>query len=450
MYRQIIGAAVLCAFLASAAWAQPASQPVWGKATLWDGDTYSLLYKKENGGVTPAGNGNAMRISKTEAHGGVKCLEMHVETGGAANGNWNLFEWYPFNWGIDATWADNVSIWVKVTSDKKLESVKLSLGNSYPRKTSAQVELLTYCPDLMDGKWHEVIVPLAELQRGVKLNKTWEIFITARGEKDVPYSIFIDDVAFTGTRPDIAKEGTYWLQEGDTVLFLGDSITNEGSYYGTIFGIDLRARYPELVMNGDKLGEKNVGPKIKFINAGVSGEQSGGGLSRLPGLLEQYKPTACVVCYGMNDWRGDRAKYEKNMRAIVQKLKAANVAVTILSSPCVCTYNRPHLEPGVKAIAELTDQALQVAKDENVHFADCNKLTRSYQLTMLKEYPKSPTMADFGWNDGIHPNYMGYRCMADALEADWGYGLPLAKQGAPRPAPKYPEAPTSAPTSEPK
>lgn len=227
-----------------------------------------------------------------------------------------------------------------------------------------------------------------------------------------------------------AGGGTYFIQPGDVVMFLGDSITAETKYYYKLYYNDIAKKYPDLVdspiapYNGKGWG----GDKLRFVNAGVSGEESGGGKNRIAGLLAQHKPTVVVICYGMNDsLHGNPGGYKENMRAIIKAVKEAKCAVTVLSSPSVCTVGHQDKVPHVKTLGELRDQAKEVAADEGVLFADCYVLTREYEEKNNK---------DFTWGDGVHPNEDGHRMMADALEKVWNFGGAFAKAGDPRPGVK--------------
>ena len=42
-------------------------------------------------------------------------------------------------------------------------------------------------------------------------------------------------------------------------------------------------------------------PDYSVVNASISGETSGGGLQRLPGLLEQHRPAVVIIELGGND-----------------------------------------------------------------------------------------------------------------------------------------------------
>ncbi|MCY3017869.1 MAG: GDSL-type esterase/lipase family protein [Planctomycetota bacterium] len=222
-----------------------------------------------------------------------------------------------------------------------------------------------------------------------------------------------------------AADETYHVQKGDVVLFLGDSITAETKYWYKLYYDDIAKKYPELIV-GEKPKYNGAGfgtAGLKFVNGGLSGDIAAGGLKRLPGLLAQHKATVCVVCFGMNDRYKDRKGYIATMKAIVQKLKEAKVAVTLLTSPCVCPIKHAELQPFVATLGEMAKEVQALAAEEGVGYADCYTPTKQYMDEKKK---------DFTWGDGIHPNEDGHRMMADALQAAWGFGQPLAKEGAPR------------------
>ena len=233
--------------------------------------------------------------------------------------------------------------------------------------------------------------------------------------------------------PKVVEMKGYHLRAGDTVLFLGDSITAETKYFYKIFFEDIDKKYPELDrVDGAKIkydGKVFKGGKLTFVNGGLSGDIAAGGLKRLPGLIEQWKPTVCVVCFGMNDRYKDRKGYVRNMKDIVEMLKKNNVAVTILTSPNVGSVKHAELKPFVAVLGEMAEEMKALAAEEKVAFADC------YTPTKARGDDKG---ADVTWGDGIHPNETGHRIMADALQAVWGFGLPLVKEGEARPLPASP------------
>src|SRR6185295_2990863 len=104
------------------------------------------------------------------------------------------------------------------------------------------------------------------------------------------------------------------------VVFLGDSLTAG-------LGLDEDEAYPALL----ERELRKEGLPVQVINAGVSGDTTAGGLSRLGWLLGQH-PDVIVVGLGAND--GMRAlpveETEKNLREIVRRAKASGARVLLL------------------------------------------------------------------------------------------------------------------------
>jgi len=76
------------------------------------------------------------------------------------------------------------------------------------------------------------------------------------------------------------------FEDGETVCFLGDSITHVGTYHSMVCAYYL-TRFPDRT--------------IRFVNAGVAGDTAGGALGRLKEDVISRKPTSVAVMFGMND-----------------------------------------------------------------------------------------------------------------------------------------------------
>src|SRR5580704_11269679 len=103
------------------------------------------------------------------------------------------------------------------------------------------------------------------------------------------------------------------------ILALGSSLTQGyGLPPGTEFTVQLQAAL------------KAAGIDATVENAGVSGDTSAGGLSRLDWSLADH-PDAVILELGSNDMlRGTPpSETEKNLRAILDRLKAAHIAVLL-------------------------------------------------------------------------------------------------------------------------
>lgn len=116
------------------------------------------------------------------------------------------------------------------------------------------------------------------------------------------------------------------------VVFLGDSLTAG-------LGVSVEEAFPARV--GEILAAE--GHPIQVINAGVSGDISAGGASRLAWLLSQ-KPAVVVVGLGANDgMRGQPlADLEKNLLDIVHRSQAAGAKVLILGMRIPPNYGQDY------------------------------------------------------------------------------------------------------------
>lgn len=107
---------------------------------------------------------------------------------------------------------------------------------------------------------------------------------------------------------------------GGTILFLGDSLTAGR-------GVEESQAFPALIQ--EKIREKNL--PFDVVNAGVSGDTSAGGLSRLDWLL-QRPIDVLVLELGANDGlRGlPVAAMKQNLQSIIDRVKAKNPQVKIV------------------------------------------------------------------------------------------------------------------------
>jgi lysophospholipase L1-like esterase len=122
----------------------------------------------------------------------------------------------------------------------------------------------------------------------------------------------------------VPSRADFDIRDGDTVVFLGDSITAEGTY-GRIIENYTLLRYPAR--------------KAHFINAGWGGDTSAGGLARLDRDVLSKGATLVTVAYGINDigWGGKadaehRQAYLDGIKGIVEACKAKGIRVYICSA----------------------------------------------------------------------------------------------------------------------
>jgi len=169
------------------------------------------------------------------------------------------------------------------------------------------------------------------------------------------------------------------------ILFFGDSLTAG-------YGLSPDEAFPALIEK-KCLGN---GHACKTINAGLSGETSAGGLSRIDWILRQ-PVDVFVLELGANDGlRGlplDQTK--KNLQAIIDKVKAKNPKVKIVIAGMMVP---PNLGP---------DYSSSFGK----MFPELAKKNKAALIPFLLKdvagYEK------LNLSDGIHPNQAGHKIVAD-------------------------------------
>lgn len=174
-----------------------------------------------------------------------------------------------------------------------------------------------------------------------------------------------------GSKPRLPR-----LATDAVVLAFGDSIT-----FGT--GADSAQSYPAIL-------ERRIGRKV--FNAGVPGETTPAGLSRLPGMLDYVKPALVLLCHGGNDFLrklGDE-QAAANIRAMIGAIRRAGAAAVLIGVP------KPGLFPSIADFYE--------------------NIAGEFELPYEGSILKSVLTDNEFKSDLIHPNARGYARVAQAIE----------------------------------
>jgi acyl-CoA thioesterase I len=165
------------------------------------------------------------------------------------------------------------------------------------------------------------------------------------------------------------------LNSDALILAFGDSLT-----YGT--GAEREESYPAVL---SRLLQREV------INAGIPGEVSAVGPTRLPALLEAHRPALVILCHGGNDFlrRLDRADLGANLEQMVGLARDAGAEVVLVGVPQL------GLLLSTDPLYEEIAQRLQLPYEGDV-LAD---------LLRDREFK----------SDQIHPNARGYAVMAEKI-----------------------------------
>ena len=165
-----------------------------------------------------------------------------------------------------------------------------------------------------------------------------------------------------------------------------------------LFGDSLMAGYG-LTQNYhlDKILEKKfTNQQVKFINAGVSGDTTKGGLERLGWSLND-NPDVVILGLGANDMlRGinpDTTK--KNLDLMIQKIKEQNIAIILTGMLSPPSYGA------------------QFSKKFNNIYPD---LARKYKVTLYPFLLEGVALKpELNLKDGKHPNIEGVKIIAQNL-----------------------------------
>lgn len=217
-----------------------------------------------------------------------------------------------------------------------------------------------------------------------------------------------------------SARGEYAIRNGDTVVFLGDSITAAREYSKIIENYTL-LRFPER--------------KVKFINAGRGGETAKGSLVRLDKDVFAQGATLLTVAYGINDigWgvKADvahRKEYLDAIGEIVDRCKAHGVRVFICSA-AITAEDPDKAEQGF--LKKMCDDGLQLARGKGAGTIDVQSSMRGVQRRVLAANVREPDNSKqtrMHAPDGVHLNELGQMAMAFAILK--GLGAPAEVSSA--------------------
>jgi lysophospholipase L1-like esterase len=195
------------------------------------------------------------------------------------------------------------------------------------------------------------------------------------------------------------------VADGDTIVFLGDSITHQCLYTQYIEDF-FYTRYPQL--------------KLRFHNAGVGGDRAADALKRFDRDVAEYKPRYVTVLLGMNDGGYDQwtpemfAAYERDMTTLIERIQAIG-ATPVLMTPTMYDTRAALLKPSARrpadspankyynaSLAYLGGWVREQAVNRGLGFVDMYGPLNNFTLAQRK------TEANFTFiPDAVHPEADG-------------------------------------------
>jgi lysophospholipase L1-like esterase len=212
-----------------------------------------------------------------------------------------------------------------------------------------------------------------------------------------------------------AAAADFALQDGDKVVFLGDSLTAARTYSKIIECYTL-LRFPER--------------KIAFVNSGIGGDTAEKSLARLERDVFAHQPTKLVVMFGTNDigWglhadEEHQRKYLDAIASIIDQCRERKIRVFICSEP-ITAEDPDKSETGFLKL--MCDRGMALARergesaiDVNGYLRDVQRRVRTVNEKLNKENEKQVALHVA---DGVHLNDLGHLAVAVAMLK--GFGAP--------------------------
>jgi len=198
------------------------------------------------------------------------------------------------------------------------------------------------------------------------------------------------------------------LKKGDKIIFLGDSITQQGVG---------KTGYVTVIKN--TLAEKNKDLAVEVIGAGISGNKVPNLQSRLKDDVLAKKPTIVVIYIGINDvWHGlnepakgtSKEKFEAGLKEIIGKIKDSGARV-ILCTPTVIGEKKAGANKADKQLDEYSDISRKVAKDTGSQLCDLRKAF----IDHLEKNNADDKEKGILTGDTVHLNEAGNKLVAETI-----------------------------------
>lgn len=203
--------------------------------------------------------------------------------------------------------------------------------------------------------------------------------------------------------PSVADD--FAIRDGDTVGFLGDSITAARTYGKLIENYTL-LRYPDR--------------KVRFVNVGRGGETASGAVARLDRDVFGRGVTLLTVAYGVNDigWglhadEEHKQAYLEGIKTIVERCREKGVRVYICSAAVTAADPSRSEEDFLQ---KMCDEGAEVSRQNGGGAIDVQRTMREIQKRVWQaneaEGKKEHTLHAA---DGVHLNDLGQIAMGYAI-----------------------------------
>jgi lysophospholipase L1-like esterase len=193
------------------------------------------------------------------------------------------------------------------------------------------------------------------------------------------------------------------LKDGETIVFLGDSITQAGNAENGYVDLFRKA-----------VSSKRPSSGIKIIGAGISGNKVPDLSARLDRDVLSHKPSVVVIYIGINDvWHSSQGKgteigaYESGLKDLISRCNSTGARV-ILATPSVIGEKADGSNDMDKMLNEYAAVSRKVAAETSTTLLDL----RSAFVNYLKSYNMADEAQGILTSDGVHLSEEGNRFLA--------------------------------------
>ena len=193
------------------------------------------------------------------------------------------------------------------------------------------------------------------------------------------------------------------LNDGDTVVFLGDSITSQGagpSGYVTLFRQAIDTKRPR--------------SGIRIIGAGISGHKVPDLEKRLDQDVLRHNPDVVVIYIGINDvWHSIRnqgteiGRYETGLRSLIRRCRNVGTRV-ILATPSIIGEKHDGTNDLDSMLDDYSNVSRRVANECGAQLLELRKAFVDH----LKHYNTAGEEKGILTTDGVHLSEAGNRFVA--------------------------------------
>ena len=226
------------------------------------------------------------------------------------------------------------------------------------------------------------------------------------------------------------------FENGDRLIFAGDSVTDMGSAQPVGEGLfdNVGRSYVREIEN--LLSAVYPEVNLRVTNSGISGNTSRDLLQRFDRDVASLRPDWVSICIGINDvWRQFDTpaaldnqvmpkEYVENLKEMIEKSKQAAREV-ILMTPYYMEFNT--LDAMRSRMDVYGGICRKLAEEYEIHFVDLQEVFDKYFKTRDENGQYAHHSTFIAW-DRIHPNQIGATLIAAAFLEACGLKLSLTEE----------------------